>query len=99
MMARKSWNPETVFKVLVQSISQPGLSEALAVMHTPIYNFVAQGFMCTLGELIIDEGIGSHLDALVIACPLLRPGQKLAADSAMAVILGHIPTLDVAYWL
>jgi len=68
-------------------------------MHTTVHNFVTQGLVCTLGQLIVDDGIGSHLDAPVTACPVLRLGKQLPAYSAVAVILSNIPTLDVAHWL
>lgn len=41
-------------------------------MHTTIHNLVAQGLVCTLGQLIIDEGIGSHLNAPMTAPPPIR---------------------------
>jgi len=66
-------------------------------MHTAVYNFVAQGFVCTLGQFISDDGIGSHLEASMIACPVLRFGKQLPAYTALAAILGNIPTLDVAH--
>ena len=68
-------------------------------MHTTVHNFVTQGLVCTLGQLIIDDGIGSHLDAPVTACSVLRLGKQLPAYSAVAVILSNIPTLDVGHWL
>ena len=68
-------------------------------MHTTVHNFVAQGLVSTLGQLIIDDGIGSHLDAPVTACSVLRLGKQLPAYSAVAVILSNIPTLDVAHGL
>ena len=78
--------------------SLPSL-EFLSVMDTAVHNFVAQGLVRTLGRLIIDDGIRSHFDAPVAACPVLRFGQQLPTYSAVAVILGHKPTLDVAHWL
>ena len=68
-------------------------------MHTAVHNLVTQGLVCTLGQLIIDDGIGTHLDAPLTACPVLRLGKQLPAYSAVPVILGYIPALDVAHWL
>ena len=65
-------------------------------MHTAIHNFVAQGFLRTLGDLIINEGVGSHFGAAVTACPVLRLFKQLFAYSKMTLILGNVPTLDVA---
>src|SRR5262249_4082178 len=75
------------------------ISESLAVMHTAVDNIVAQSLVCTLGKLIIDDRIGGHLNAVVTARPVLRLGEQLPAYSTVAVILGNIPTLDVAYRL
>lgn len=72
-------------------------SEFLPVMHTAVHNLVAQGLVRTLGSLIIDEGIGSHLAATVNARPVLRLGQQPPAYTALAVILGNVPALDVSH--
>ena len=68
-------------------------------MHAPVHNFVAHGLVCTVGHLIIDNGIRSHLDTSVIACPLLRLGKQLSAYPAVTVILVNVPALDVTHWL
>ena len=72
-------------------------SESLPVMHTAVHNLVAQGLVRTLGSLIIDEGIGSHLDATANARPVLRLGQQPPAYTALAMILGNVPALDVSH--
>ena len=74
-------------------------SESLPVMHTAVHNLVAQGLVCTLGQFIVDNGIGSHFEAPVTACPILRLRKQLLAYSAVAVILANIPTFDVAHCL
>jgi len=51
-------------------------------MHTAVHNLVAQGRACTLGQFIIDDGIASHLDAPVTACPVLRLGKQLESTSS-----------------
>ncbi|HKV82087.1 MAG TPA: hypothetical protein VJP02_28320, partial [Candidatus Sulfotelmatobacter sp.] len=45
------------------------------------------------------DGIGSDLDAFVATCPILGFSEQLLAYTAMTVILGNIPTLDVAHGL
>ncbi len=59
-------------------------------MHTAVCNLVTQGLVCTPGQLIIDDGIGTHLDAPLTACPVLRLGKQLPAYSAVPVILGYM---------
>jgi len=58
-------------------------------MHAAIYNLIAQGLVCALGQFIIDNGIRSHLDAPVTVCPILRLGKQLHPYSVVAVILGQ----------
>src|SRR5215468_9128064 len=72
-------------------------SESLPVMYTAVHNLVAQGFVCTLGYLILDQGIGSHLDTAVTASPLLRFGQQFPAHTTLAVIFGNVPALNVSH--
>jgi len=68
-------------------------------MHTAVHNLVAQGLVCTLGQLILDDDIGSHLNAPVTARPILRIGKQHPAYSAVPVILDNVPALYVANWL
>jgi hypothetical protein len=65
-------------------------------MYAAVHNLVAQGFVRTLGDLIIDEGIGSDLGTPVIARPVLGLLKQLFAYSSLSVILGNVPSLDVA---
>jgi ABC-type glucose/galactose transport system permease subunit len=68
-------------------------------MYTTVDDFETQGFMRTMGEMIVDDGVGSDLDAFVAACPILGFSEQLLAYTAMTVILGNVPTLDVAHGL
>jgi hypothetical protein len=61
-------------------------------MRRAVQNLVAQGLVCTLGQFIIDDGIGGHLDASVIAGPVLSLGKQLAASRSGA----SVSTTDTA---
>ena len=73
--------------------------ELFSVVHTAVDDFETQSFMGPMGEMIVDDGIGSDLDAFVAACPILGFSEQLLAYTAMTVILGNVPTLDVAHGL
>lgn len=75
------------------------VSEALPVMNTAVHNLVTQSLVYALGKLIVDEGIGGHLHALVTTRPLLRLGKQVLAYAPPAVILAHVPALDVPHRL
>lgn len=68
-------------------------------MHTAVHNFVAKSLVCPLGTLIIDDGIGSHLDTPMTAGPLLSLGYQQLANPTLTVIFRYIPAFDVAHRL
>jgi hypothetical protein len=65
-------------------------------MYAAVHDLVTQSLVSALGEVILDQCIGSDLEALVTACPILCFGKKSFAYSALAAILGNVPALDVA---
>lgn len=65
-------------------------------MHAAVDNFIAQSLVGALRYVIVDERIGSYLDAPVIAGPLFRLANQFLAHSAMAKILRNVPPLDVS---
>src|SRR4051812_23361111 len=63
-------------------------SERFPIMHTAVHDLVSQSLVSTLGKEVINERIRSHLDAVVIARPLLRRLNQFAAYSSLAKSLG-----------
>ena len=86
-------------RAVLGQTSKGNPSKFLAVVHAAVYHLVAQSLVRALGERIVNQGIGSHLQAPVAPRPILRLSEQALAYAEVALVRSHIPTLDVPYWM
>jgi len=65
-------------------------------MHASVDDLVPHSLMGLMGDVVVDDGIRAHLDAVVTAGPVLCLLDQFSADSAFAKLGSHVPTLDVS---
>lgn len=78
-------------------LSETRQLKRLTIVHAPVNDLKAQGFVAGLREFVVDPCIRRHFDASVGSGPIFCGRKKSAADPAVPNLLGDVPALQITH--